>query len=83
MKAIRAIPPLHEPEEAPPFVYTQDTLNFKVKTWTWSDPGPMASAQHAERKEVVGAAPEFDDADFQARWWPTESCDWDSTDHEV
>lgn len=77
MKATRAIPVLHELDETPALVYTRDALNFKVKTWTWSDPGPMASAQHAERNEVVTAAPEFDDADFEARWWPCESGEWE------
>jgi hypothetical protein len=77
MKATRSIPVLHDTDDAPALVYTRDALNFQVKTWTWSDPGPMASAQHAERKEIVSAAPEFDASDFEARWWPAESGEWE------
>jgi hypothetical protein len=77
MKAKTAAVAARESYDAPALVYTREGRNFKEKTWTWSDPGPMASAQHAERKEIVAATPQFDTSDFQARWWAGESWDWD------
>lgn len=70
-----AIP--RESYDTPALVYTREPANFKRKArWTWSAPGPMASAQHAERKEVVAAA-ELDHEELQAYWWPGECWDWE------
>ena len=67
-----------ESNDTPTFVYTREPVNFKPKArWTWSAPGPMASVQHAERKEVAEAAAEFQDEEFQACWWPGECWDWE------
>jgi hypothetical protein len=66
-----------ESHEAPSLVYTRDGANYKNKAWTWSAPGPMASMQHAERKEVGSSTPEFDDEDFRACWWPGDDWDWE------
>src|SRR5262249_45575685 len=43
MKGRCAIPILHESDEAPALVYTRDGLNFKVKTWAWSNPKAHSS----------------------------------------
>ena len=77
MSSLRTASTAREVQEAPAVVYTRDSLNFKAKTWTWSAPGPMASVQHAERKEVVAAAPEFDEEVFEVTWWAGESWDWE------
>ena len=77
MASTRAATATRELYDTPAVVYTRDAYNFKAKAWTWSDPGPMASAQHAERKEVVCATADFDGDDFEARWWPGESWDWE------
>jgi hypothetical protein len=77
MRDASAVATVHEPYETATPVYTRDPLSFKAKTWTWSDPGPMASAQHAERKEIVSSDPEFEAGDFEGRCWFPDSWDWE------
>lgn len=77
MSSTRPAASLQETHDAPAQVYARESLNLKAKTWTWSAPGPMASVQHAERKEVIATALEMDEEDFHPCWWAGESWDWD------
>jgi len=77
MNAVRTLSTPRDTYEAPALVYTREAMHFKPKARTWSAPGPMASVQHAERKELVAAAADFEDDEFQACWWPGESWDWE------